>query len=215
MPRIRRQANYRNASVSNIVNGLPSLNTIRNWSRNNKQNGFNRAMAILAREPLTANNRRAAVSVLTVLAALGHKWNNVPSSESLLGYFQSLQPNYSRVARHAQKWHDAIRSRPTRAVNLPKNGAKNAISLYNFRPGNEAVMIVRRNALDHEWPRFYQIQSIKNLVAPKSFNVLMRKGQTETFLNKEPMNRRRVLRRNVTHIRFSPGTNNRSPRRNG
>jgi hypothetical protein len=128
-------------------------------------------------------------------------------------------PNYSKASNAVKKW---LSTRPHTVhqnvvhIKLPAN-AKDPVNLYNFKPGNEAVMVIKkrlqRNGAMRSTRTFYKKNTIGSMAAvhrriarPHSNPVPWRtilgmKGSDVVF--KDPLNRRSVYRRDIMNVKFA------------
>lgn len=102
------------------------------------------------------------------------------------------------VHRVASKW---LRG-PVQFVPLPNNAPKAPISLHNFKKGHEAIRHTRRNASGRSANRYYTVKEFQNL-AGKSWSTIYRMKPSNIVVEKDPMNRRRIYRRELNLVRFT------------
>jgi len=127
-------------------------------------------------------------------------------------------PNYSKASAAVKKW---LAMRPHTVhqsvvhIKLPAN-AKDPVNLYNFKPGNEAVMVIKKrlqaNGAMRSTRTFYTKKSIGSMAAthrrrpsphanPIPWRTILRmKGSDIVF--KDPLNRRAVYRRDIMNVKF-------------
>lgn len=165
----------------------------------------------------TAWNANAYLAGLNPQPAPG----GLPSAAHYLAIGQSsaaAAPNYSRASSAVKKW---LAMRPHTVhqgvihIKLPAN-AKDPVTLNNFKPGNEAVMVIKkrlqRNGAMRSTRTFYTKKSIGSMAAthrrrpsphanPVPWRTILRmKGPEIVF--KDPLNRRSVYRRDIMNVKF-------------
>lgn len=115
-------------------------------------------------------------------------------------------PNYSKASAAVKKW---LATRPhTVYMNVVKiklpEVAKDPVALYNFKSGNEAVMVIKKRVIQGGQVRskrnFYTKNTIESLARKKWRTILRMKGPEVVF--KDPLNRRRVYRRDLMNVKF-------------
>jgi len=89
-------------------------------------------------------------------------------------------------------------------VKLPAN-AMDPVSYHNFKPGNEAVMVIKKhlqkNGATRSKRTFYEKNMIERLAGGKKWRTILRmKGSDPVF--KDPLNRRTVYRRDLMNVKF-------------
>ena len=140
--------------------------------------------------------------------------NNVSSAPAA-----AAAPNYSKASGAVKKWlamrphtvhHNVVR------IKLPAN-AKDPVNLYNFKSGNEAVMVVKKrlqkNGAMRSTRTFYKKNTVGSMAAthrriaaphtnPVPWRTILRmKGSDIVF--KDPLNRRSVYRRDIMNVKFA------------
>lgn len=114
---------------------------------------------------------------------------------------------------YARRWVEAPHPPPLQHamvnVKLPAN-ARDPISLHNFAPGNEAIMVIKKrigNDRRVRTKRYYmQRASVEQLAQlamqkPVSWRQILRMKSSDRVFT-DPLNRRAVYRRNLMHVRF-------------
>jgi hypothetical protein len=101
------------------------------------------------------------------------------------------------VHRAVSKW----RRGPVQLVPLPNNAPKALITLHNFKKGHEAIRHTRRNATGRSSNRYYTVKEFQNLVG-KSWATIYRMKPSNLVFDKDPMNRRRIYRRELSLVKF-------------
>jgi hypothetical protein len=208
------------------------------WSQHVQQHAFNRAMEMIRRRNRTTNQEIVARAALRKLGRnYGRTWTSHPSSN----YFNANNynsnanlnsnsnnnsppraaaraPNYSKASGALKKW---LAARPHTVhqnavhIKLPAN-ATDPVSYNNFKPGNEAVMVIKKrlqaNGAMRSKRTFYTKKSIGGLAAthrkiaaphnnPVPWRTILRmKGSDIVF--KDPFNRRAVYRRDLMNVKF-------------
>ena len=139
--------------------------------------------------------------------------NNVSSAPAA-----AAAPNYPKASGAVKKW---LSARPHTVhqnvvhIKLPVN-AKDPVNLYNFKPGNEAVMVVKKrlqkNGAMRSTRTFYKKNTVGSMAAthrrissphtnPVPWRTILRmKGSDIVF--KDPLNRRAVYRRDLMNVKF-------------
>jgi hypothetical protein len=217
---ISRRTNYpMDMAIANIARNAPPPGQ-HSWSNNAQQRAFNIAMAIVYRANASPHHRRQANGILRTLARnYGRTWNFWPrpanymnnsnsSSNSNNRQSTSQSPNYSKASTAVKKW---LSTRPHTVhmnvvnIKLPAN-AMDPVSHHNFKPGNEAVMVLKKRVAANGAVRskrtFYQKNMIERLAGGKKWRTILRmKGSEPVF--KDPLNRRTVYRRDLMNVKFS------------
>lgn len=177
-------------------------------------------MEIYGRRSSTRNNKGWANAAFTTLAYnYGRTWNRNPHSR----HYYNTNSNYN--SNHINTWnHGATASAPTapqrpryknvvhravskwrrgpvQLVQLPNNAPKAPISLHNFKKGHEAIRHTRRNATGRSSNRYYTVKEFQNLVG-KSWSTVYRMKPSSVVFDKDPMNRRRIYRRELSLVKF-------------
>jgi hypothetical protein len=210
-------------AIANIARNAPPPGQ-HSWSNNAQQRAFNIAMAIVYRANASPHHRRQANGILRTLARnYGRTWNFWPrpanymnnsnyynsnsSSNSNNRQSTSQSPNYSKASAAVKKW---LAARPHTVhmnvvtIKLPAN-ASDPVSYHNFKPGNEAVMVIKKHLQKNGAMRskrtFYQKNVIERLAGGKKWRTILRmKGPEVVF--RDPLNRRSVYRRDLMNVKF-------------
>lgn len=133
--------------------------------------------------------------------------NSHNSSSSPPAWAALRASNYSKASTVVKKWlamRPHIVHRNMVEVKLPAK-AKDPASWHNFAPGNEAVMVIKKHVDSKGFVRskrtFYQKNTIERL-SGKNWNTIMRMKGSDVVLNKDPLNRRTVYRRDLMNVKF-------------
>ena len=225
MPPIARQENLRTVPTTELHNriiheysvarGLPFTTLMA------QQKMFNLAHELIRRPNKNRNQTNDAKEVLWDLVHFhGRTWTNDPSSNRFSGNISNSNsnanspspaavqaPNYSKASVAVKKW---LSTRPHTVhmnvvtIKLPAL-AQDPVSYHNFKPGNEAVMVIKKHLQKNGAMRskrtFYQKNMIERLAGGKKWRTILRmKGSEPVF--KDPLNRRTVYRRDLMNVKF-------------
>jgi hypothetical protein len=224
---ISRQRNYSSATPAILAASLNSLLGQPHWSQPYQQLGFNHAVQLYHHPNATPAQRNIAKNVFSRLVSnYNRTWTNSPSSiwfdnidySSESNNNAAAAPNYSKASNAMKKW---LAMRPHTVhqnvvrIKLPAN-AKDPVNLYNFKPGNEAVMVIKkrlqRNGAMRSTRTFYKKNTVGSMAAthrrrasphtnPIPWRTILRmKGSDIVF--KDPLNRRSVYRRDIMNVKF-------------
>ena len=231
MPRqISRQHNMSSAStvgLGMLITHMGSPST-----PNAEQVLFDMAMTLHRRPNKTTNHEILVRKTLRKLAHnYGLTWTINPSSNRFIGNnynsnanlnsnadSNNINHNYVRASGAVKKW---LAARPHTVhqnvvhIKLPAN-ASDPVSFNNFKPGNEAVMVIKKrlqaNGTMRSKRTFYTKKSIGGMAAthrmiaaphanPVPWRTILRmKGSDIVF--KDPINRRAVYRRDLMNVKF-------------
>ena len=190
------------------------------WARSHQQKMFNLAHELIRRPNKNRHQERDAGEVLWTLAHFYHRtWTIHPLSNRFSGYINSNSnanspspaavqaPNYSKASVAVKKW---LSTRPhtihMNVVNIKLPAlAQDPVSYHNFKPGNEAVMVIKKriaaNGAVRSKRTFYQKNIIERLAGGKKWRTILRmKGPEVVF--RDPINRRSVYRRDLMNVKF-------------
>jgi hypothetical protein len=228
---INRRNYYSGETSANLAAMLESMLGHPQWSQLSQQLAFNRAMNLYHHQNVTPTQRHNSRSVFRRLVRnYNRTWAVDPSSTSFQPIPQSnsnnnsaaheptAAPNYSKASNAVKKW---LAMRPHTIhqnvvnIKLPAN-AQDPVNLYNFKPGNEAVMVIKKrlqkNGAMRSTRSFYKKNTIGSMAAvhrrkpnpqnnPVPWRTILRmKGSDVVF--KDPLNRRYVYRRDIMNVKF-------------
>ena len=224
---INRRNYYSGETSANLAAMLEHILGHPQWSQRSQQLAFNRAMNLYHQPLATPTQRNIAKNVFSRLVSnYNRTWTNSPSSiwfdnidySSDSNNNAAAAPNYSKASNAMKKW---LAMRPHTVhqnvvrIKLPAN-AKDPVNLYNFKPGNEAVMVIKkrlqRNGAMRSTRTFYKKNTVGSMAAthrrrasphtnPIPWRTILRmKGSDIVF--KDPLNRRSVYRRDIMNVKF-------------
>lgn len=197
---LRRRANLTSVPNSELGNRLGELysrhySTGPRWNNLQQQQAYNAGM-----EALTRPNRNQSLNVFARLVLnLLHSHYDVNTRSRPSTTRQSTRtPRYSNtVYRVVSKW----RRGPVRLVPLAGNAPRAVISLHNFKKGHEAIRHTRRTSNGRVANRYYTVEEFEKLVG-KSWPTVYRKKPSNLVFGNDPMNHRRIYRRNLSLVKF-------------
>lgn len=217
MPHLHFQNNLANVPLQQLQQELESRMEMRNWNNNDQQYIYARAMDLYWHPNRTRAQRTLAWYALYKLAEGGAQWNGAPLPAMFRAHppitsttrspAAARAPNYSKASAAVKKW---LSTRPHTVymnvvnIKLPVN-AMDPVSYHNFKPGNEAVMVIKKHLYKNGSMRskrtFYQKNIIESLAGGKKWRTILRmKGSDPVF--KDPLNRRTVYRRDLMNVKF-------------
>ena len=180
-------------------------------NRNQQQLAFNSAFEII-RRGMPASSLREAWRTLNLLATVYDRtWNTGwPTSTNLTRNISESNinnngnaalPRRTRYPNVVHRVYSKWRRGPVQLVPLPNNAPKAPISLHNFKKGHEAIRHTRRNATGRSANRYYTVKEFENLTG-KSWSTIYRMKPSNIVVEKDPLNRQRIYRRNLTLVKF-------------
>lgn len=202
------------SNTQQLIQYLTSLNYGAQWSLHQQQRVFNSAMSIYNNPNATAANKGVANHALRALTWNHNRtWQNNPpafhyrnavsnsnsnsNGNGVAAPAAPQRPYKNVVHRAVSKW----RRGPVQLVPLPNNAPKAPITLHNFKKGHEAIRHTRRNATGRSSNRYYTVKEFQNLVG-KSWGTIYRMKPSSIVFDKDPMNRRRIYRRELSLVKF-------------
>lgn len=205
-------------------NHVPALRALIPHSNIDAADINNRTALILAaagnRDPAAARLLlRAGAKITPAMAAYnagrGNQWRNLitemmvrrGAAQRIIRKFHTgIRTGLAGVkARRAALGHRVVskwRRGPVQPVPMPNNAPKAPISLHNFKKGHEAIRHTRRNASGRSVNRYYTLNEFQSL-ARKSWPTIYRMKPSDLVVGRDPMDRQRIYRRNLTLVKFS------------
>ena len=220
MPPLHLQNNLANVPLHQLQQEIETRLASQTWdpmSPNNQQYIFARAMQLQWRPHGTNTQRNLAWRALNRLVEEGAQWNGDPAWTEFLFHNSGSNnasspqavrgPNYSKASAAVKKW---LAARPHTVhmnvvtIKLPAN-ASDPVSYHNFKPGNEAVMVIKKHLQKNGAMRskrtFYQKNMIERLAGGKKWRTILRmKGSDPVF--KDPLTRATIYRRDLMNVKF-------------